>query len=115
MKRVRDWGIVWLMGTVFRNWFAAPMLDVGQASYWNMYGVLLLLSIFQKHPAPEDERWKKALTLIAFCVPETKKDEANEALETNPFEQWYQLASIYISQAVGLPQHSQSGGSYKRS
>jgi hypothetical protein len=65
------------------NWFAVPSLHVSEVSFWMMYGISMLVStVVSRNDAPDEERFKRLAILINACVPEHKREEVREDIDT---------------------------------
>ncbi len=90
--------------TVLWNWFVVPALHVSDISFWLMYGLVLMLSLF-RNPADqnfENERqWKRVMTAIDACIPEDRRDSVMEELKSQSSEIWINLGLVIFSSALG--------------
>jgi hypothetical protein len=76
------------------NWFVAPSLHVSEISYWQMFGLNLLVRVVvEKDTLLEDKRWDRALTLLQVCVPGEKRAAIEERIEVENEEVRFQLAA----------------------
>jgi hypothetical protein len=58
------------------NWFATSALHVPEISFWVMYGLVLLISLFTEGQNLADEpRWKAMGIALEACIPDAKKEE----------------------------------------
>ena len=65
------------------NWFAVKAFNVPSVSYWEMYGLTMLLSSLLsrgEEEAKDEQRWKMATTILDACVPEDKRNQLPEEI-----------------------------------
>jgi len=64
------------------NWFATSAFHVSEISFWAMYGLVLLVSLFTEWQKVGDEpRWKTAYIILEACIPDAKKEEVETQLK----------------------------------
>jgi hypothetical protein len=84
------------------NWFAVKALNVPSLSYWEMYGLTMLLGLLLARDGEQDEQnWKTAFAILDVCVPQEKRDELVEELKTRNEGLWLELGLVVFSKAVG--------------
>jgi hypothetical protein len=100
---IRAYGI-WLGLSLYTNvvvlalwdWFAVPALHVPDVSYWQFYGVTLLLAILF---SPPDSGDRHQLTMISMqleaVLPEDKRLVIQEALQEQQQEKQARNAMVF--------------------
>ena len=84
------------------NWFVAPALNVGMVSYWQVYGLNMLLQmILERNTFTEEDRWKRALTMQYASVPSDRKEEVDEALNQETDNVWWQAGTEVFTKIIG--------------
>jgi hypothetical protein len=65
------------------NWFATPALHVESISYWNMYGLVLIVLMFsaRNKDSADADHWHRTLTLLEACIPDDKRAQTIRQLE----------------------------------
>lgn len=67
---------------VLWNWFAVPAFHLSEISFWIMYGLILLVKLFQSPGDIEAEhRHKIVAVMLNACVPAEKRQEVTEQLK----------------------------------
>jgi hypothetical protein len=66
-----------LVLTILWNWFVVPAFHVSDVSFWLMYGLVLIVSMFS-NPSDQsldaDRRTKSLMTAIEACIPEDRRE-----------------------------------------
>ncbi len=90
--------------TVMWNWLVTTAFHVADISFWLMYGLVLVVSLFQ-NPADanfaEERRWKGLMTAIDACVPEDRREFLKEELAERKSEIWVEVGSTILARALG--------------
>src|SRR5258708_11550020 len=82
--------------TICWNWFVTAAFHLSEISFWVMYGLVLVVSLFQNPQDKnfgEDQRWKGALIMIDACVPEDRKQYVKDELEDLTPQLWIEIGS----------------------
>lgn len=59
------------------NWFVTTAFHVGEISFWVMYGMGLIVQVFQNpgdKQFDDDQRWSRLTILVDACVPDNLRD-----------------------------------------
>jgi hypothetical protein len=84
------------------NWFLVHSFNAPEISFWEMYGVVLLVGLlFYKDNLTEEERWKAISTTLEACVPVDKITEVQEAIKEQVDSMWYQLGISIFGKVAG--------------
>jgi|ERR1035437_6775040 hypothetical protein len=86
------------------NWFAVKAFHVPSVSYWEMYGVTMLLGLLLARDAEEAQQqqyWKMAFVVLDACVPPDKRDGVAEEMKTQSEGLWVQVALMAVGKVVG--------------
>jgi ACR3 family arsenite efflux pump ArsB len=84
------------------NWFAVKAFNVPSVSYWEMYGLTMLLGLLLARDGEQDEQnWKTAFLILDVCVPQEKRDELVEELKARNEGLWLELGLVVFGKAVG--------------
>jgi len=71
------------------NWFVVGALSVPTISYWQMYGLHMLVGlVIERDKFDEDNRWKRAFLFLSASVPPEKKAEVGEEIESDNENMW---------------------------
>lgn len=76
---------------IFWNWFVIPVLHVPTISFWEMYGLTLIMSLFvkqHKNELVDENRWVFLTAFLNACVPEDKKDNIMEFIDKKSKNTW---------------------------
>ena len=87
--------------TILWNWFATVALHTSEISFWMMYGLVLIVGLFQKADDTNEERWKGLLIMVNACVPENRRDDIKEELEGLVPAAWSGVAFAFIGKIIG--------------
>jgi hypothetical protein len=112
MKKTRSRVITWTLAFVigcystfvlqqFWNWFATPILLLQSISFWEAYGLILLISFLFPKTAHDEHRrnFSHVFSLLEkFCIPETKQDELREFVQSKKDDFWSEVASLMFEQ-----------------
>jgi len=88
----------------FWNWFATPAFRVPEVSFWETYGLVLLISLFtnaQDREFIEDQRWKIMWTAVDACIPETKQADVRQQVKEQADDIWLQTGLHVFAKAFG--------------
>src|SRR4051794_23453001 len=78
--------------SVMWGWFIVPPFHVEQISFWGMYGLVLIVSMFGREETfKEDQRWKILMPAVQMCVPEARKPLLEEMLKEHEAESWNEI------------------------
>lgn len=81
--------VAWVIGSIVSlyttfviqelwNWFATSALHVPEISFWVMYGLVLVISLFTLGQSGTDEpRWKAMGIALDACIPDAKREEVD--------------------------------------
>ena len=85
------------------NWFAVPAFHVPNLSFWQMYGIVLLVKILwdQENSKSDDPRWDIALDVLDACVPEEKRDWVQDRLKSHEQGIWVRVAINTFGKVFG--------------
>ncbi len=90
--------------TLLWNWFVAPVFHLADASFWLVYGLVLVVGLLRFSDNHYDEIREAdrnlviTLTAIEFCIPEERRDVAKETIQDLMDQQ---LKGLWLE--VGLP------------
>jgi hypothetical protein len=72
------------------NWFVVGALNASPIGYWQMYGINMLAQIVMERfdSWQDEERWTRTLAMLYMCVPEVKRNEADEYLKEQNEGEW---------------------------
>jgi hypothetical protein len=105
MKTFLERAPVWIFGMIVGfyttfvlqnlwNWFVVPTLHATEISYWQMFGLNLLLIVALEHDTSlEEYHWKRALTMLYISVPSDKKDGVDETLKEEDENIWFNIGT----------------------
>ncbi len=84
------------------NWFAVPFLGVPGISYWGMFGINLLITLFfpSKNEANE-YRWEILTATVETCVPEDRKEDLKNQLEAKYNDTSSRIIKMIFSELIG--------------
>jgi hypothetical protein len=86
------------------NWFVVPAFHVSDISFWLMYGLVLIVSMFS-NPSDQsfdaDRRTKSLMTAIEACIPEDRREFVREELESQSKEIWLDVGAMIFGRAFG--------------
>jgi hypothetical protein len=86
------------------NWFAVKAFNAPSVSYWEMYGVTMLLSLLlarDGEDAENKQRWNAAFMVLDACVPADKREELLAQLKAEKDEEWQKVGSLVFAKAPG--------------
>jgi len=70
----------------FWDWFAVPVLHVSSVSFLQMLGLMWLISLFTGgYSSFDDPRWKILGFTVELCVPDEKRQDLKEFMDSMPF------------------------------
>jgi hypothetical protein len=91
-----------LVLTILWNWFVVPALHVSDISFWLMYGLVLIVSLFS-NPGDQtfeaDRRTKSLMTAIEACIPEDSRELVREQIESQSKEVWIEAGALIFGRA----------------
>ncbi|MGA2235331.1 MAG: hypothetical protein ABSG23_07650 [Terriglobales bacterium] len=106
--------VAWIIGSVVGlyttfviqnlwNWFATSALHVPEISFWVMYGLTLLISLFTAWQNGADEpRWKAMGIALEACIPDAKKEEVEaQVKEQLEVRIWVDMGYQVFGKVVG--------------
>jgi len=71
------------------NWFVVGAFHVSSISLLPMLGVVWFVGLITDHSDSDAEFfWGKAFALIGLCIPETKRDAAQDEIRRMDSEMW---------------------------
>lgn len=65
------------------NWFVTVAFHVSDISFWNVYGISLVIGMFTTDSSKylhNEQKWDRMMTILNYCVPEGVKPEMMETL-----------------------------------
>jgi hypothetical protein len=87
------------------NWFAVPLLHVGEASYLQMYGLNALFALITARDTPEnpvgEARWQRVFTILNACVPSAGREMLTEEIQIEDAGLWLNLGTWVFGIAFG--------------
>jgi hypothetical protein len=87
------------------NWFATSALHVRAIPFWGMYGLILLIGALmgnQEQEFSDRERWKLTMVVLDACVPDAKRKEVDELIETHTkVGVWLDAGSLVFARLAG--------------
>jgi hypothetical protein len=90
----KKWAVMWAVAMIVGlyttfvlqnlwNWFAVGALHVSEVSFWMMYGLAMLIhAVFKRNEEKEEAGFKHLGILLNACVPEEKRSEVREEIES---------------------------------
>lgn len=90
--------------TIMWNWFVTPTFHVSDISFLMMYGLVLVVSLFQSpsdRNFAEDHRWKGLMTAVEACIPPDRMEEVKEEISNQQSEMWWGIGSSIFARAFG--------------
>jgi len=82
--------------TLLWNWFVTIAFHVAEISFWLMYGLVLIVQLFQnpsdRHFA-EEQLWGRLTIMVDACVPDEHRDFVKEQLEEQQSAMWTQVGT----------------------
>src|SRR5271157_5001921 len=66
------------------NWFVTAAFHVSDISFWNVYGISLVIGMFSSEHekvVQEERRWSRLMMVLNYCVPEQVKPEMIQELK----------------------------------
>ncbi len=101
--------------TVLWNWFAVPTFHLSAISFWVMYGLTLIVSLFQSpgRDIDAEQRHKIVAVMLDACVPSERREEVTEQLQEFTEQMWYEvgwkvfgrIVTSSITLAIGFVVH----------
>ena len=94
-----------LVLTILWNWFVVPVFRVSQVSFWLIYGLVLVVNMFQSpsdQTSDADRRTKSLMTAIEACIPEDRRESVREELESQSKEIWTDLGALMFGRVFGV-------------
>ena len=114
-KTVLFWAISIVMGlyttfalTLLWNWFVVPVFHVAVASFWLVYGLVLIVGLLRFSDNDDEMRESErrlviVITAIEFCIPEEKREAAKESVQHLMDQQlkglWFEVGLPIVGQA----------------
>ena len=86
------------------NWFVVPTFHVGDISFWTMYGLVILVSLFKDDTDKnfaDERRWKALMIAIDACIPPDQKENVKHELEEVKGELWIDIGVGLFGQVLG--------------
>ena len=86
------------------NWFIATTFNIPEASYWYIYGMLLLISLFTDNGQDfmQEQRWKIIFTTIDICLPEQAKEEVASRIKDIEDGIWSEVCIKLFGRIAGF-------------
>ena len=74
------------------NWFVVDAFHVSSISFLSMLGIMWFVQLVTDHPNHDTwALWKKAFAMVDFCIPEQKREAAEEVIKQLDGEMWEDL------------------------
>ena len=71
-------------------------------SYWQMYGLnMLVFMLFERSAFVDQEHWKRALMMLYACIPYEKKEEIDSELKEENESVWMKIGTEIFGKVVG--------------
>jgi hypothetical protein len=88
--------------TVLWDWFVVPAFHLSAISFWVMYGLTLLISLFRSAGSDieAEHRHKIVAAMLDACVPDDKREQVMEQLQEFTEEIWYQAGWKVFGQII---------------
>lgn len=91
--------------TLLWGWFVAPAFHVARISFWIMYGLVLVASLFRGHGLEEkdmedDRRWELLMTAVKACVPEDRREEVEAEQKYLSKGMWKVLGTLNVANVM---------------
>jgi hypothetical protein len=85
------------------NWFLTSALNVGEISFWGMYGIQMVFGLLMHHGQADfqDEvRWEGLATMVEACVPEERREKLTEEITLQSEGMWAKAGAKVRAKAV---------------
>jgi hypothetical protein len=87
------------------NWFVSPVFHTGELSFWQTFGLLLVVQLFTGGQYTENPvqtmRWLNLFSIVQACVPEHKNEGVREELKERTEGLWGEIGISMFSQLAG--------------
>jgi hypothetical protein len=106
--------ITFVMQTLW-NWFVPSVLHADSISYWNMYGLLLIVTVVKMRNASTGEAGElyRAKIMLEACLPDEKREETMRAIEKEDigskmlrYADGFKLLGATVWLAIGFAVHA---------
>ena len=87
----------------FWNWFAVKAFGVPSVTYWEMYGVTMLLGLLFSRDGDSvknDEQWKTAFMILDACVPPDKREFVADEMKARLDGIWLDMAFMVFGKFI---------------
>jgi hypothetical protein len=84
------------------NWFLAPALHGAEVSYWQTYGIVLLVKLlFQHDTLQEETRWESAFKMLYAAVPGEQRPEIDRNMKDEAENVWMKVGFDIFGNLIG--------------
>lgn len=82
------------------NWFVTVAFNLPQISFWVMFGIVLMIGMFDKDTTEDEIRFKALSTVVEACVPFEKQDEVNHELKLQGDGIWFTVGTTIFGKIL---------------
>ena len=90
----------------FWNWFLAPILFSRNITFWEMFGLSILVDLFLtknfRREFEQDSQWKISFAILNLCVQQENLEQANNEIKKIEESLWREAVGKIFEQALGL-------------
>ena len=90
----------------FWNWFLAPILFSRNITFWEMFGLSILVDLFLtknfRREFEQDSQWKISFAILNLCVKKENLKQANNEIKKIEESLWREAVGKIFEQALGL-------------
>jgi hypothetical protein len=86
------------------NWFVTVAFHVGEISFWLMYGLGLVVQLFQNpgdKQLDDDRRFSRLAIMLDACIPDTMRDYVKDELEEQKSNIWLDAGTALFGKVTG--------------
>jgi hypothetical protein len=84
------------------NWFVAGVLNLPHISYWETYGIVLIINLLTYSPSfKDDQRWKWLEIILPRCIPAGFQTEVMAEIQAEKENLSFEIGTMIFGIAVG--------------
>lgn len=85
------------------DWFVIPAFHLGAISFWAMYGLILIVSLFRSARGDIETEVRENIVdvMLDACVPDDRREEVREKLKELTERIWYDAGWKVFGQIIG--------------
>jgi hypothetical protein len=86
------------------NWFVTAAFHVGEISFWLMYGLGLVIQLFQNpgdNHFEDERRFNRLAIMVDTCVPDNMREYVKDELEEENSKMWLDIGTTLFGRVVG--------------